>query len=220
MRRMHCLAWSILVWTGCAPAPVAKSTPVQIQARTPDGAPVAGTRLWAAGRALGTTGAEGTLEATLKGSAAITALCPATHETVTRERWLTLPTATEQPIEALELRVVCTPLRQLAALVVRAEGAEPGLPIRVRGEVVGHTDDDGAAHVLLDARPGHTLRVSLDTSSQPELRPQDPVQSFRLGNSDEVLLFDQGFERERPRRRQRRAVSSRPTPSAVPYRIR
>ncbi|MDD9934085.1 MAG: hypothetical protein OXT09_10800 [Myxococcales bacterium] len=212
---MRTVSILLLALGACSEPPPPPSSSVTVETRTPDGSAVEGVRLWASGQPLGATDARGRLSTELARSTTLTALCPPTHEAVTPERRVQITGDGGE----LAVRFECAPLRQLGALVVRTSGAPAGLPVRAHGEVVGHTDEHGLAHVLLETRPGTPLRVSLDTGSEGALRPQDPVQTFRLGEGDQVLLFEQAFERKRKQRARRRPRQPATTGS-VPYRIR
>ncbi|MGD8858915.1 MAG: hypothetical protein PVI30_02820 [Myxococcales bacterium] len=204
---------------GCAPQtqPQPRPATVRLRASTPDDAPVPGARFWLDGRAIGETGADGALRTRIAVSAQLTMACPPRYRTDTPERRVTVPAAPRGRELAITLR--CIPERRLTALAVRTRGAPGGLPVLADDRVVGQTDVDGVAHVLLDSRPHGSLRVMLDTGAAPRLRPQDPVQTFRVGDADGVLLLEQSFER--PARRKRRphlALPERTT--GKPVRIR
>lgn len=200
-----------------APAPFV----LALHARSPDGAAVPGARFWADGRALGTTAENGSLRTELglpEGTTlGLTAACPPAYRTETPERRITLARGAggaAAPDAELELR--CQPLEQVAALVVLLRGPNTGgLPIRIGGEAAGQTEGDGTAHLLWSAPPRSTLRVELDTEARPELRPQHPVHTFRLGETDSVLLIEQTFAVVRRRSPRREAALG---PAAAPRR--
>jgi hypothetical protein len=224
IRRGHGLALAALLAAACTRSDRQVPRPalaVVVQARTPEGRAVPELRAWADGRELGSTHADGALHATLRGAegqrVVLAFACPASHRTLDprRELWLRAP----RPLEgtrspALALAVRCEPIERAAALVVRARGPRStGLPVRVQGEVLAQTARDGTAHLLIAARAQSTLRVTLDTSAVPALRPANPVHTFELGGEDRLLLFEQRFRMEA------RAPILRQRPLQRPHRI-
>lgn len=226
--RNHCCAFLAALigcgWTLIACAePIARPFPIRVHADTAPHNPLEGVRAWAAGRDLGTTDAGGQLLATLSGvegdRVSLAIACPPGHHTDTPERDVPL-----RRIEgnagapgSLDVVVRCEPMRRQVALVVRAEGpAASALPIEVQDRRVGQTDATGVAHVLLEERPGATLRVRVVTSAHPKLEPRDPVQTFRVANEDTVLLFAQAFTEPKPTARRRTQRIAFPTSPAVP----
>jgi hypothetical protein len=51
---------------------------------------------------------------------------------------------------------------------------------------------------LYEGAPGDELQVKLDTDGHPELRPQNPQQSFLLATRSEAYLFKEHFTVTRP----------------------
>jgi hypothetical protein len=67
---------------------------------------------------------------------------------------------------------------------------------------------------LFKLPPRASIRVSLDTSERPQLRPENPQRTFQLEDRDAVLVFEQKFAEKLPRR------PAKPKPlTSVPYRI-
>lgn len=201
------------------PVPLS-SFAIVLRATTPDGSAVSGLRAWADGRELGSTHGDGSLNATVRGRqgqrVALTFACPAGHRTLEaqRELWLRRAQPIAHPAAALALTVRCQPIERLAALVVRARGSRSGgLPVLVRGEVIGQTAPDGTAHLLIPTRAQSALRVTIDTSTVPALRPASPVQTFEVRDADRLLLFEQRFAMEA------RAPILRQRAGGRPYRI-
>lgn len=223
MTTLRALVPLALLALGCQQReqPVRRSTlPITLRASEPNGEPVADVRVWADGRELGTTGAQGQLNAALEGvdgqRFALSFACPASHRTPNPRRELRL--RAPRPIAGhdapLALAVACEPVERVAALVVRARGPRSaGLPVHVQGELLGQTARDGTAHLLIRARAHSVLRVMLDTSAVPALRPTNPVHSFELGQEDRLVLFEQRFTVEA------RAPISRQATPRRPYRI-
>jgi hypothetical protein len=159
--------------------------------------------VWADARELGSTRADGQLQATLRGvegqRVVLTVACPPGHRTLDPRRALQLqvprPVAGAGQGATLALTVRCAPIERVAALVVRARGpGSAGVPVRVGGEALAQTAADGTAHLLLTARARSALRVTLDTSGVPGLHPASPARTFEIGDDDRLLLFEQRFQ--------------------------
>jgi hypothetical protein len=117
----------------------------------------------------------------------------------------------EQPLDVLltrlgaaalppEYGVRCAPEVRTVVIAVRAQNG-PGLPVTQLGREVARTDRSGAAHVVMQVAPHEPIELSIDTSSQPKLEPQNPTQRFDAPDTDAVLLFDAAFVKEKPRAR-------------------
>jgi hypothetical protein len=115
------------------------------------------------------------------------------------------------------LEFLCVRKIHRALIAMRVPGGE-GLGIRVDGEPVGTVGADGTAHLDVIRAPGSELRVSIETSSKPRLRPQSPVRSFTTGDRDALFLFDQPLSVVTPSRRRR--PTKRQTRTARPRRLR
>lgn len=189
------LCLTLLTASACAarePAQLAR--PFELRALTRSGEALPGLRAWLDGVPLGETQSDGLLRGTLRGRmhqrVTLSWACPAAHEPSSEQRALSIDAA-----GPLKLEARCAPLDVEAALVVRAKGAPPeGLPILVRDEVVARTDAEGLAHVVLRARRGSSLAVTLDTSAHPKLVPASPIETFQLGADDTILLLDRKLD--------------------------
>jgi hypothetical protein len=106
----------------------------------------------------------------------------------------------------------------MAAVIIRA-GGQAGLPVKLLGREVTKTDSMGIAHTLLSLPPGATFRLTLDTSSDPSLRPKSPTVTFVVPDKDDTLLFDQPFERIAPPPKRRRRPPPPPAPPERPFQI-
>ncbi len=91
-----------------------------------------------------------------------------------------------------EQRVFCRPLMRRIAVAVRAENG-PNLPVSYLGQVVATTDESGAAHFAMAMPPGETIKVALDASANPKMHPQRADALFKVGEEDDVFVFDQKF---------------------------
>jgi hypothetical protein len=90
---------------------------------------------------------------------------------------------------------------------VRAENGAH-LPILRLKSVVGQTDEQGIAHVLLEASSNERIALTLDTSKSPALLPQNPTLDFTTRDADELVLVSQKFtvKQAAPRRVVARAI--------------
>jgi hypothetical protein len=220
-------AWLLASFACADGPPQPQRFAVLLRAQRPSGDAVAGVRVWADGRELGTTSERGTLQANLRGregvAVELTAACPPAYRTEQPARRLVLRqvrASTTDRAGRLQLTVRCEPLERDAAIVVLASGRDSGaLPIRVDGMIVGQTELDGSAHLLISATPHTPLRVELDTSARPDLRPSRPVHTFRVGEEDGILLVEQHFAgppvRNRPPQRPARPMRAPQRPQRI-----
>lgn len=91
-----------------------------------------------------------------------------------------------------EQRMYCRPLMRRIAVAVRAENG-PNLPVTYLGQVVATTDEAGAAHFAMSMAPGEAIKVALDASANPKVHPQRADALFKIGDEDDVFVFDQKF---------------------------
>lgn len=231
--RRSLIALCVLASVACGTAkPARVQREVTLYAATSTGEAVAGLRAWTDGAAIGETDPSGALKTVLRSEAGravtLTWACPTGYASSDERRTVVLDaadTSANSPdastLTPLMLKALCEPLERMAVLVVRIRGAPAsGLPIRARDEVVGRTDPDGLAHILLRVRPMSTLAVGIDTSEHPSLIPQSPIETFHLGADESILLLERelavrkpGTVKQRPSVRQRDGW-------ARPYRIR
>ncbi|MCS6799503.1 MAG: hypothetical protein NZ898_13435 [Myxococcota bacterium] len=219
----------VVAVAACEPPPPPPKHRVSFVARS-DAEPLPGVRVSAWGRPLGQTGRDGVLRVDLEGldgtSVPVAAECPPGHRTPSRLPPLTLRTFRgldpRRAERGIEVAIDCPPAERVAAVVVRAAG-QSDLPVLLGGREVARTDAGGVAHFSLRMAPHATFRVRLDTSSRPDLAPQNPGATFTVPDADEVFLYDQPFEvrvRRRPTRRPRRPPEPPPPPGpTLPIRI-
>jgi hypothetical protein len=173
---------------------------LELHAAEATDAPVSDVRFWADGRDLGVTDEHGVLRVRLTGreglTLSLTTACPPEYRTTEPQRQLRLQRLRSgDPQTDLQLTARCEASERQLAVVVRTRGAAlGGMPIQVAGQLVGQTEADGTAHLLIRSRPHASLRIALDTSRQPDLIPHDPVHTFQLQDEDDVLFVDQWFE--------------------------
>jgi hypothetical protein len=85
----------------------------------------------------------------------------------------------------------------------------------VNDTVQATTNESGIAHVALRGKGETALTIKIDTTTHPELHPQNPNRTFTLGNAGTLLSFEQSFKREKARKPRSRIKNA---PSA-PYRM-
>lgn len=220
-RTLSTLAFGIaLSGIACRAEPEGVVVPLRLRALSDTGEPLAGTRFWIDGRAMGSSDSNGELAVQARGRrdarVFLTTACPPAYRTLDEDRPLALaPPPNGRP---LALIVRCRPLKRRVALVVAAEGTQgAALPVLVDEEPLGQLDAQGRAHILVQATPGRSLRVALDTSDVAGLLPKNPVQAFPVGDEDAILLFEPSLRHEQKPARVRRP--RRPRPPARPYRL-
>jgi hypothetical protein len=199
-----CFATLLCAWLGvtaCSARQAREETfALELHAAETSDAPVSDTRFWADGRDLGVTDEHGILRVQLTGreglTLSITTACPPEYRTAEPQRQLRLQRLrSADPQTDLQLTTRCEASERQVAVVVRTRGAAlGGIPIHAAGQLVGQTEADGTAHLLIRSRPHASLRISLDTTRQPDLIPQDPVHTVQLQDQDDVLFVDQWFE--------------------------
>lgn len=223
--RGYVTLFAVSVASACSrPAePVGSSFAVIFRVVSDEDAKLAGARLTSGKQELGVTGADGELHLRLKGREGQTIPvgvdCPEGYVSPSGLPELRLAASRRvggEELQAIVYEAVCTRREREVVLVVNAGTSD--LPVHVGGAPKARTDQDGTAHVLLEIdRETKNLSVSLDTSSRPELKPQNPSRTFELEGSDAILLFDQEFVVQKPRRATRPA---RQLPKRhVPYRV-
>ena len=189
-----------------------------------DGVAVEGATVITNGQRSGETNAEGEVRVGLTGpNGALVSLaveCPEGFRSPADLRPLRLQTfeglSSDQERQVIRRTVTCLPTERAAAVVVRTVGF-PGLPIIIRGREVARTDASGAAHFSLRLPPNRSVRIRIDTSARPELRPQNPESTIQMPDRDELFILDQPFElQDAPRRNRRRRAPSGPN---LPVRI-
>ncbi|MFW5875994.1 MAG: hypothetical protein ACOCXM_04600 [Myxococcota bacterium] len=231
VRGLALVAWPVVLAGGalsaCGEDPPPAVHLVTFRAYQDPGIPLADVRLAIHGRELGRTDAAGELEVELRGEDGTTVpvqvTCPPGHrptEEVLRlklRRFRRLDP--EQGEQGIQVQTECPPVERTAVVVVRAERGHD-LPIRVDGRLVTHTNQQGVAHLVRTGPPGSSFEVVLDTDDRPLLKPKSPSRRFVLDDRDQILLLDQDFVEDEPkRRRRRRRRKPRPKPRRLPERI-
>jgi hypothetical protein len=167
-------------------------------------APVPGARVLAGKQLLGTTDGSGLSRLRLPGrdgqTVPLTIECPAgfsSPEAPVPVALRELAPGSRPP----RFEAHCAATTHSVLVGIRAEhGAN--LPILQLDRGVGSTDTAGLAHVLLsNVTPDQPIALTLDTSLQPLLRPQNPVLTFVPAARDEFVLLEQQFSRLEPKRK-------------------
>jgi hypothetical protein len=190
-----------MVGVGCVPERQATSYPIAVRVQSDPGRPLGGARVLYQGKAAGVSDEHGLVKLSVQGAEGTTVNfgieCPEGHRSPSGPLSVVLRRANESNRHP-EFAVLCPPVLRTVVVAVRADhGAN--LPIVQLGREVGRTDRSGAAHVLLKSAPEETLELTVDTSSNPALRPRNPTTRFRVGQSDDILVFNQAFSVETPR---------------------
>jgi hypothetical protein len=174
--------------------------PIVVVTQTDDGKPLPGLPVTVGRAAAGKTDAEGKLRVRVPGKEGaripITVATPqgyraaAANGAVVLRRLADIEGAGghELPVEHV---VRFTPLTRAYAVLVRA--GVPGLPVEIFGSKKALTNDKGVAMFLYEGAPGDEIAVKLVTDARPELRPQNPTQSFVLAPASEAYLVKEHF---------------------------
>lgn len=97
-----------------------------------------------------------------------------------------------------EYATACPPSLRKVVVAVKAENG-PFLPVVYLNKAITKTDASGAAHFALEVAPGAQFNVTLDTADNNKLKPASPTKPFTVGQTDEILLWEQRFDVERPK---------------------
>jgi hypothetical protein len=185
--------------------------PIAVAARSEGRAPVAGVELSLGKQLLGKTDASGSARLSLHGpegdTLALDVKCPAGFASPERPLLVGLRHLGDGSTAA-RFEIECFSLVHSVVVGVRAENG-PRLAILRLKSVVGQTDDQGVAHVLLQASANEQVALTLDTSKNPNLLPQNPTLDFTTRDSDELVLVSQKFTVKKappPRRAAPRAI--------------
>lgn len=201
---------------GCAPAQKVSSYYIALRVQSDPGRPLGKARVSFEGKAAGTSDERGLVQLSVSGSEGasvnFTVECPQGYRSPASPVSAVLRRANERD-RHVEYSVLCPPVFRTVVVAVRADrGAN--LPILQLGKEVARTDAAGAAHLVLKSAPEESIELTLDTSANPALRPRSPTTRFRVGQSDEILVFNQAFNLEVPKR-----ASVRPRAPRGPIRI-
>jgi hypothetical protein len=207
-------AWLMVACSALEPSPPQASPtfPVLLSVKRDALSAIAGAQIFEGSNLLGTTDDTGTVQLELSGveggSAALSVKCP--DGFASPQRPLTVGLRRLAPNSpAPRFNSECVPLVHTVVAAVRAENG-PNLPISFLNRVVGHTDEFGVGHVLLETAANQPITLTLDTREHPSVSPQNPALTFVAPEDDALVLLDQTFVVKKPKApRPRRAP--RPT---------
>lgn len=194
--------WAAIWLLACGKTPLPLWL-LHVQASSTAGHPLPAVEVWQGSRYLGSSDGRGELWAQLTAAPGATlpwlARCPpgftfergaAANESET----LFIPERGGRTLD--DLRIRCRPMYQTTTIVIRTSGvALSSLPILLDGQPIGQTERDGTAHLRLRFPLHDRVRISLDTSIESALRPQDPVHTFEVSEHPPLWLIDQPFVR-------------------------
>lgn len=189
---------------------------VSVLVESDPGTPVAGAIVSSRGEALATSGEDGRVRLKLGGSegelVSLNVNCPDGYHAPAEPITFSLLHLTGGA-SAPEYRARCAPTSRSVVVAVRAEHG-PNLLVTYMGREVARTDGSGAAHVLLDLKPGTSFRLTLDTSQSDALRPRSPSETFSVPDRNGIQVFEREFQVSRkkkriPRRKKRATVPRR-----------
>lgn len=222
MNLRHAVCALLLASTvGCGSKATDDRFEISLRATSDDSAPLADVAFTTGKSNLGKTSSSGVINVRLRGTEGqtlpVSVTCPNGYESSGELSPLRL-TRTRRVGEAVvqPLAVEATCVRKLrdVVLVVRAESAS-NLPVHVDGKPAA-TTTGGTAHLLLQLdRDVRQVSVTLDTTDQPKLRPQNPSRTFELHGKDTVLVMDQSFTASRKPQNRNSSAPRR----HIPYRV-
>lgn len=174
--------------------------PVVVTTETDDGQPLAELPVTVGKTPAGKTDANGKLRMRVVGKegarVAVTVATPKGYRAVSTGNAVVLRRLTDieggsgRPLP-IEHVVKFAPLERQYAVLVRAGVA--GLPVETFGTRQAITNEKGVAAFLYQGAPGDELQVKLITDGHPDLRPQNPSQSFLLAPRSEAYLVKEHF---------------------------
>ncbi len=195
-------ALPVLVAAGCADPPPPPPFEVSIKVEADPGVPVAGAAISRNNKQVATTGPDGRATLKIRGVEGdvhdVQIHCPEQFQSPSKPTGIKLARLADK--KAPEYEVSCPPTMRRVVVAVRAENG-PNLPVVYLNRAVARTDISGAAHFALDVAPGTQFQVTLDTTERggEKLKPQNPSKPFNVGQHDDVLVFEQKFDVEKPK---------------------
>lgn len=168
------------------------------------GRALGGAKILSLGKPVGTTGSDGVAKLTLRGeegqSFELSVQCPDGYKSPTSDLTVVLRRLAD-PSKVPAYTVSCPPTTRTVVVAIAADKG-PNLPVLYLGRMVARTDASGAADVLLHVPPGEQFSLTLSTAEKgaEALRPQSPVATFGVKDSDDVFVFTPRFtvEQQKP----------------------
>ncbi len=189
-------AIALFVVGGCEEPP-RPTFPAVVRIESDPDAPVPGALLLRDGATLATTDSEGRAELRFMGIEGeileIKVQCPEEYES---PAGVTVPLRRAVDGKTPEYTATCAPRYRKVVVAVRATIGND-LPLVYLGRPVARTDGYGVAHALVIAKPGETLDFTIDTSSRPRLRPQNPATQYIVKPVDDEYVFEPKFTEEK-----------------------
>jgi hypothetical protein len=190
---------ALAVWSpGCAEEQ--GRFPVVVTTTTDDGRPLPNLPVIVGKTPAGKTDAEGKLKIRVVGKegarVAVTVPTPkgyrpaSTAGAVVLRRLADIESGGSRALP-IEHVVRFAPLQRQYAIMVRTD--QPGIPVETFGTRQAVTNERGVALFLYDGTPGDELQVKLVTDGHPDLKPQNPTQSFLLATRSEAYLVKEHF---------------------------
>jgi hypothetical protein len=180
-----------------------KPYPIAVRVQSDPGVQLPGAKLWLRGATISETDEQGVAHASLQGAPGdvllIDVACPEGYkspEMPLRVLLKPLGAGSQRP----EFQVSCPPLFRHVVVAVRTQNASD-LPVHYLGREIARTDRSGAAHAVLEASPGDTLALTLNTEEprHKQLMPQNPELRVTVPERDEIIVFDQQFTAPKPK---------------------
>ncbi|HYO97913.1 MAG TPA: hypothetical protein VER33_25585 [Polyangiaceae bacterium] len=207
--RAAALAVALGALASCAARDTTSEYRVGVRIQGDPGRPLPGAFVGLNGKRIGASNQAGLVTLAIRGTEgtvlSIQVTCPEGYRSPTSPLAVILRQVAQQGRHP-EYVVSCPPTQRTLVVAVRAEqGAH--LPVLYLGREVARTDATGTAHVLLRSAPEETVELTLDTTPNARLRPRSPSARFRVGQSDELVLFNQSFEMQALRQPKRQKAS-------------
>ncbi len=148
-----------------------------------------------------TTGADGTASLQINGQEGevfeFKAVCPRGFRSPAQAIPVTLRRMGNDSPQ-VKVRIPCVVKERTLVVAVRADGG-PNLPVLYLNREVARTDGSGAAHVSFRLAAADSVSLTIDTTSQPHLRPQNPTESFIGLEHDQLKAFSKHFDVDAPK---------------------
>jgi hypothetical protein len=180
----------------CDTAPSTRDYRVSLFVDADPGVPLAGAVVTRGERRLGESDATGEVAIEARGAEGslliVRVSCPDGYASPSEPLSIVLRSIAESDRRP-EYRARCELSLRTVVVAVRTDQGV-SLPLLYLGREVARTDDAGAAHFMLEGPPDDGFELTLDTSAQPSLRPQNPSARFQVAERDDVLVFSQKFQ--------------------------
>lgn len=190
----------LLVALGCASCeePRKPTFLARVVVESDPGVPLARAEVVRDGNVVGTTDARGRADVSFVGAEGdaieLRIRCPEAYESPGP---LSVRMRRVVDEKVPEYVLACPPRFRNVVVAVRAANGS-GLPVIHLGRAIARTDVFGVAHALINAKPGETIDLTLDTSERPRLRPQNPSTRYVVKTQDDTFIFEQKFAEEKP----------------------